>query len=84
MSRRDDDGNVRPLPARGRPGVGNGDNGGTGGYLRAIERRLSKLEVRFDAGMKHVATKASVLWGFIAASAFAIATTIAVFELWKG
>ena len=50
-----DDSNVKQLRPPSERVDGNGPNGGNG-RLRAIEDRLTRIEEKFDAELKHLAT----------------------------
>lgn len=63
---------------------GNGNGGRLEAHLQEVEVRLTRIETKLDAGLKHVATKAWVLGGLLAGMGVAVvvAFTIAVVVLY--
>ena len=67
-----------------RTAGGNGNGGRLEARLREVEVRLTRIETKLDAELKHVATKAWVLGGVLAGMGVAVvvAFTIAVVVLY--
>lgn len=60
---------------------GAGGGNGNGQRLREIERRLTRIETKFDTELPHLATKAWVLGGVVGGMVIAASLAIAILKL---
>ena len=74
---------LRPVEQQDEPEVEEGAGGGNGNgrRLREIERRLTRLETKFDAELPHLATKAWVLGGVVGGMVIAATMAVAILKL---